>query len=170
MHTRTHTLTYSPNFTQTYICKYIHIYLYKYIHTACINSTWIHICAHTQQDKTKLNKAKGHRIVDLTLTQKCWFVRVIRMFWPNFERDLVEEVSRCEKFIITWCVCMYLIVVVQPQNPIRSFFFGFWIHTVSAPITSGTHTDGGVTIRKLGSDWLLGTPAVDHGMNGNRIK
>jgi len=31
------------------------------------------------------------------------------------------------------------------------------------------HTDGGAIIRKLGSAWLEGTPAMDYGMNGKRI-
>jgi len=38
--------------------------------------------------------------------------------------------------------------------------FGFEIHTASTPITSGTHTDGGAVIRKPGSAWLEGTPAI----------
>jgi len=37
-----------------------------------------------------------------------------------------------------------------------------WNPQVSAPITSGTHTDGGAVIRKPGSAWLEGTPAMDH--------
>jgi len=37
------------------------------------------------------------KVVDLT--QKCWFVRVIQMFQPNFERELVEEES-CERNIL----------------------------------------------------------------------
>ena len=41
------------------------------------------------------------------------------------------------------------------------FYFG--IHTASAPITSGTHTDGGAVIRQPGSAWLEGTPAMDLG-------
>jgi len=40
------------------------------------------------------------------------------------------------------------------------FYFWFWIHTASAPITSGTHTDEGAVIRKPGSAWLEGTPAI----------
>jgi len=40
------------------------------------------------------------------------------------------------------------------------WFFWFEIHTTSTPITSGTHTDGGAVIRKPGSAWLEGTPAV----------
>ena len=40
----------------------------------------------------------------------------------------------------------------------KNFFF--WIHTASAPIKSGTHTDGGAVIRKTGSAWLEGTPAI----------
>jgi len=43
----------------------------------------------------------------------------------------------------------------------RHFFFE--IHTASAPITAGTHTDGGAVIRKPGSTWLEGTPAMDLG-------
>jgi len=39
----------------------------------------------------------------------------------------------------------------------------------SAPITSGTHTDGGAVVRTPKSVWLEGTPAMDHGMNGKRI-
>jgi len=39
----------------------------------------------------------------------------------------------------------------------------FGIHTASAPITAGTHTDGGAVIRKPGSAWLEGTPAMDLG-------
>jgi len=34
------------------------------------------------------------------------------MFWPNFERDLVEE-ELCEKFIIVWCMCMCVHVYVS---------------------------------------------------------
>jgi len=49
------------------------------------------------------------------------------------------------------------------------FFFWFRIHTASAPITAGTHTDGGAVIRKPGSAWLEGAPAMDHGSNGKRI-
>jgi len=39
-------------------------------------------------------------------------------------------------------------------------FLWFWIHTASAPITSGTHTDDGAVIRKPGSAWFEGTPAI----------
>ena len=39
-------------------------------------------------------------------------------------------------------------------------FIGFWIHTASTPVTSGTYTDGGAVIRKPGSAWLEGTPAI----------
>jgi len=31
------------------------------------------------------------------------------------------------------------------------------------------HTDGGAVIRKPGSAWLEGTPAMDHRMNGKHI-
>jgi len=41
-------------------------------------------------------------------------------------------------------------------------FFWFWIHTASAPSTAGTHTDGGAVIRKPGSAWLKGTPAMEN--------
>jgi len=46
-----------------------------------------------------------------------------------------------------------------------SFFFLVWNPQASAPITSlaGTHTDGGAVIRKPGSAWLEGTPAMDLG-------
>ena len=37
------------------------------------------------------------------------------------------------------------------------------------PRTAGTHTDGGAGIRKPGSAWLEGTPAMNHGINGKRI-
>jgi len=49
------------------------------------------------------------------------------------------------------------------------FCFFFWIHTPSAPITSGTHTDGGGVISYPGSAWLEGTPAMDYEMNGKRV-
>jgi len=35
--------------------------------------------------------------------------------------------------------------------------------TASVPSTSGTHTDGSAVIRKPGSAWLEGTPAMDLG-------
>ena len=38
--------------------------------------------------------------------------------------------------------------------------FCYLIHTASAPITSGTHTDGGAVIRKPGSAWLEGTTTI----------
>jgi len=44
-----------------------------------------------------------------------------------------------------------------------------WNPQASASITSGTHTGGGAVIRKPGSAWLEGTPAIDHRMNGKRI-
>jgi len=44
-----------------------------------------------------------------------------------------------------------------------------WNPQSSAPITSGTHTDGGAVRRKPGSAWFEGTPAIDHGMNGKRV-
>jgi len=37
----------------------------------------------------------------------------------------------------------------------------FKILTASTPITSGMHTDGGAVIRKPGSAWLEGTPAIN---------
>ena len=49
------------------------------------------------------------------------------------------------------------------------FYFWFSIHTTSAPITVGTHTDGGAVIMKPRSAWLEGNPAIDHGINGKRI-
>jgi len=39
--------------------------------------------------------------------------------------------------------------------------FFFLIHTASAPSTAETHTDGGAVIRKPGSAWLEGTPAIN---------
>jgi len=59
----------------------------------------------------------------------------------------------------------------HPRGTITSFifdfsqghffvFFWFSIHTTSTPITSRTHTDGGAVIRKPGSAWLEGTPAI----------
>jgi len=44
------------------------------------------------------------------------------------------------------------------------------MHTASAPITSGTHTDGGAVIRMPGSAWLLGTPAMDLGHLNDVLK
>ena len=41
--------------------------------------------------------------------------------------------------------------------------FFVWNPQVSAPITSETHTGGGAVIRKPGSAWLEGTPAIDLG-------
>jgi len=41
--------------------------------------------------------------------------------------------------------------------------FGIWNPQASAPITSGTHTDGGAVLRKPGSAWLEGIPAMDLG-------
>jgi len=35
-------------------------------------------------------------------------------------------------------------------------------------ITSGTHTDGYTVIRKPGSAWLKGTPAMEPGLEGIR--
>jgi len=49
------------------------------------------------------------------------------------------------------------------------FIFWVWNAQASAPITSETHTDGGAVIRKPGSAWLEGTPAMDHRINGKRI-
>jgi len=40
------------------------------------------------------------------------------------------------------------------------FFLG-WNQQASAPITSGTHADGGAVIRKPGSAWPEGTPTID---------
>ena len=37
------------------------------------------------------------------------------------------------------------------------------------PSTSGTRTGGDAVIRKPGSAWFEGTPAMDHGINGKRI-
>ena len=39
-------------------------------------------------------------------------------------------------------------------------FFWFGIHTASETSTAETYTDGGAVIRKSGSAWLEGTPAV----------
>jgi len=43
------------------------------------------------------------------------------------------------------------------------FFFLVWNLQARTPITSETHTDGGAVIRKPGSAWLEGTPAMDLG-------
>ena len=43
------------------------------------------------------------------------------------------------------------------------YFFLVWNPQASAPMTSGTHTDGGAVTRKPGSAWLEGTPAMDLG-------
>jgi len=64
----------------------------------------------------------------------------------------------------SWCA-----VISSLQNPdrierhSRSFLFLFCHHRASAPITSGTHTEWGAVIRKPGSTWLKGTPAMDLG-------
>jgi len=55
-----------------------------------------------------------------------------------------------------------LLPVTHPRWFFIYLFFWFGIHTVGAPITSRTHKDGGAIIRKLGSTWLEGTPAMDH--------
>ena len=51
------------------------------------------------------------------------------------------------------CIFIWGIVV-------SGFFFWFEIHTARTPITAGTHADGGAVIRKPGSAWLEGTPAI----------
>jgi len=50
----------------------------------------------------------------------------------------------------------------------KSIFFCFESTQLaaSAPSTAGTSTGGGAVIRKPGSAWLEGTPAMDHGMKG----
>ena len=60
-------------------------------------------------------------------------------------------------FLCIHCLCRY--------SPFRGrwaifFSFWFWIHTASETSTAETHTDGGAVIRKPGSAWLLGTPAI----------
>jgi len=62
----------------------------------------------------------------------------------------------------------YLICLAATQLALF-FFFWLWIHTASAPITAGMHTDGSSLIRKPRSAWLEGTPAMDHGLNGKRM-
>jgi len=42
-----------------------------------------------------------------------------------------------------------------------------WNPQASAPITSETHKDGGAVIRKPGSAWLEGTPAMNHTIMAN---
>jgi len=49
------------------------------------------------------------------------------------------------------------------------FIFLFWIHRASALSTAGTSTGGCAVIRKPGSAWLKGSPAMDHSKNGKRI-
>ena len=78
---------------------------------AALNKAKLHTDTHMRtytkvQSKTKQSKRNEN------LTLKFWFVRVIRMLRPNFERDfkLVGEQS-CGKFIIVWCVCVYVCVV-----------------------------------------------------------
>ena len=49
----------------------------------------------------------------------------------------------------------------RPSNcPFAIIFFWFEIHTASTPIKSGMHTDAGAVIRKPGSAWLEGIPAI----------
>jgi len=56
-----------------------------------------------------------------------------------------------------------------PLEDFSGFFFLVWDPQASAPITSETHTDRGAVIRKPGSAWLEGTPAMDHRINGKHI-
>jgi len=55
-------------------------------------------------------------------------------------------------------------VVGRYRSSIRDKLFVFflvWNPQASAPITSGTHIDGGAVLRKPGSVWLEGTPAIN---------
>jgi len=45
----------------------------------------------------------------------------------------------------------------------QTFFFGFESTQLARQITSRTHKDGGAVIKKPGSAWLEGTPAMDLG-------
>jgi len=49
------------------------------------------------------------------------------------------------------------------------FFFFFGFESTLLARQAGTKTDGDAVIRKPGSAWLEGTPAMDHGINGKRI-
>jgi len=66
--------------------------------------------------------------------------------------------TRCH---LNWYIFQVISSLLQVSCLIVIFDLAwFWIHTVSAPITSGTHTDGGAVIRKPGSTWVEGTPAI----------
>ena len=62
----------------------------------------------------------------------------------NIDIDLMYTFACCCEMVQTGYGIFFL--VSNPQ--------------ASAPITSGTHTDGGAVIRKPGSAWLEGTPAI----------
>jgi len=66
---------------------------------------------------------------------------LLRMFRPNFERDLVGEVS-CQKFIIVWCVCMCGLTLKVSAFASGSFFFGLSCRHTASPQITGTHAGG----------------------------
>ena len=51
-------------------------------------------------------------------------------------------------------------VYVRTAYGIFCFIFWFWIHTASETSTAETHTDGGAVIKKPGSAWFEGIPAI----------
>jgi len=99
-------------------------------------------------------------------------LNLIDWFWKSGSL-LSHKSSLCQ-------VTMIVLLPVRYQNDLkvprklgdvtnissRFFFFWFWIHTASAPITSGTHLNGGAVTRKPG--WLEGTPELDLGLQGTR--
>jgi len=78
-------------------------------------------------NKTKQSKRIGD------LTPRCWFVRVIRMFRPNAERDLVDQES-CGKF--NYCVCLCVVCVCMCVLCVRDMYIQWCRH---APEHTHTH-------------------------------
>ena len=73
----------------------------------------------------------------------------------------VEQLFLFLQVIVFIDLFVYILYhVFNLETKLEVFSFWFWIHIASTPSTAGTHTDGGAVIRKPGSAWLEGTPAI----------
>jgi len=105
----------------------------------------------------------------------CKWPRMARMSAPEWTARRASTLPH--GMVMRFCACIRspcqrpgpLLSLSLPSSAFDFFFGGFWIHTASAPSTAGTSTGGGAVIRKPGSAWLKGTPAMDHTKNGKRI-
>jgi len=123
-------------------------------------SFWPTTCTSGRVEKMReeVGGARGRSGCTQTVWVRVCQIPVATKIYPTYwecKHKNSHIISVCVCICVFVCVCAYLVVrccracmcAFMCVRRVFFFFSGFWIHTVSAPITAETHTDEGAGIR-----------------------